>query len=150
MVPPFEPTTRLVAWANRTCSPRGPFSPEEAALREYEVMLILEPDSDESVVGSVTDRITGVIGGADGSVAKVDRWGKRRLAYEIDKRTEGYYLVVQFTAEPTTVSELERVLSLTDGVVRAKVVRRDAAVAAAALPPASPKPSVEAAERTSR
>lgn len=119
-------------------------------MREYEVMLILEPDSDESVVGSVTDRITGVVAGAGGSVAKVDRWGKRRLAYEIDKRTDGYYLVVQFTADPTTVSELERVLSLTDGVVRAKVVRRDAAVAAAALPPVSPRPSVEAAESTSR
>jgi small subunit ribosomal protein S6 len=119
-------------------------------LREYEVMLILEPDADESVVGSVNDRITGVIGGAGGTVAKTDRWGKRRLAYEIDKRTEGYYLVVQFTADPTTVSELERVLSLTDGVIRAKVVRRDAAVAAEALPPVSPKPSVEAAERTSR
>ena len=112
-------------------------------LREYEVMLILEPDADESVVGSTTDRITGVISGAEGSVAKVDRWGKRRLAYEIDKRTEGYYLVVQFTADPTTVSELERVLSLADGVVRAKVVRRPAAQA---LPPAPAKPSVEAVE----
>jgi small subunit ribosomal protein S6 len=128
--------------------PRGPFSPEEAELREYEVMLILEPDADESVVGSVTDRITSVIGGAEGSVGKVDRWGKRRLAYEIDKRTEGYYLVVQFTAEPTVVSELERVLSLADGVVRAKVVRREPVAAAATLPPASPKPSVEAAEST--
>lgn len=110
-------------------------------------MLILEPDADEAVVGSVTDRITGVISGAGGAVGKVDRWGKRRLAYEIDKRSEGYYLVVQFTADPSTVSELERVLSLADGVVRAKVVRRDAATA---LPPAPARPSVEAAERTSR
>ncbi len=116
-------------------------------MREYEVMLILEPDSDESVVGSVTDRITGVIGGADGSVAKVDRWGKRRLAYEIDKRTEGYYLVVQFTADPTTVAELERVLSLADGVVRAKVVRRPTAPV---LPPVEAKPSVETAESSAR
>jgi small subunit ribosomal protein S6 len=96
-------------------------------VREYEVMLILEPDADESVVGSVTDRITGVVSGAGGSVVKADRWGKRRLAYEIDKRTEGYYLVVQFTADPSAVSELERVLALADGVVRAKVVRRFAA-----------------------
>jgi small subunit ribosomal protein S6 len=90
-------------------------------------MLILEPDSDESVVGSVTDRITGVIAGAGGAIAKVDRWGKRRLAYEIDKRAEGYYLVVQFSADPSSVLELERVLTLADGVVRAKVVRRFAA-----------------------
>jgi small subunit ribosomal protein S6 len=96
-------------------------------MREYEVMLILEPDADESVVGSVTDRITGVIGGAGGSIAKLDRWGKRSLAFEIDKRTEGYYLVVRFTAEPSTVAELERVLTLAEGVVRTKVVRRDAA-----------------------
>ena len=107
-------------------------------MREYEVMLILEPEADESVVGSVSDRITGVISGAGGSIAKVDRWGKRRLAYEIDKRTEGYYLVTQFTAEPTVVSELERVLALSDGVVRAKVVRRDVAKV---LPPARQEPS---------
>ena len=116
-------------------------------MREYEVMLILEPEADESVVGSVTDRITGVISGDGGSVAKVDRWGKRRLAYEIGKRSEGYYLVVQFTADPSTVSELERVLALADGVVRAKVVRRDAAQE---LPPDAARPSVAAAERSAR
>jgi small subunit ribosomal protein S6 len=96
-------------------------------MRQYESMLILEPDADESAVGSVTERITGVISAAGGEVGTIERWGKRRLAYEIDKRTEGYYLIVQFTADPTTVSELDRVLQLAEGVVRFKVVRRDAA-----------------------
>jgi small subunit ribosomal protein S6 len=96
-------------------------------MREYDIMLILDPAADESVIGAVLDRITGVISQADGSVTKVDRWGKKRLAYEIDKLSEGYYVVVQFSADPAAGSELERVLKLTDNVVRFKVVRRAAA-----------------------
>ncbi len=96
-------------------------------MREYDIMLILKPDADEARITSVTDRITGVISERGGSVAKLDRWGKRRLAYEIAKRSEGYYVVVQFDADPAAVTELERVLKLTEGVVRFKVVRRAAA-----------------------
>ncbi len=94
-------------------------------MREYEVMLILRPDADEALVGSVVERITSSISAAGGAVRSVDRWGKRRLAYQIEKVGEGYYLVVQFGADPKTVTELERALSFVDGVVRFKVVRRD-------------------------
>ena len=96
-------------------------------MREYEIMLILDPEADESVVVSAVERITGVISAGGGAVGNIDRWGKRRLAYEIDKRTEGYYVVVRFTADPSVVTELERVLRLADEVIRFKVVRRDAA-----------------------
>ncbi len=96
-------------------------------MREYDIMLILRPDADEALVGSVTDRINGVIAGAGGSVASIDRWGRRRLAYEIDKLSEGYYVVVRFIAEPSAVAELERQVGLAEGVVRFKVVRRAAA-----------------------
>jgi small subunit ribosomal protein S6 len=92
------------------------------ALRKYEVLLILPPDADEQVVVRVQDRISQTLaqrGG--GQVDKIDRWGRRRLAYEIAHQTEGYYVLVEFTAEPAAIVELERVLSLADEVVRHKV-----------------------------
>ncbi len=95
-------------------------------MREYDIMLILDPEADESVVQAVIDRITGVISRGGGQVAELDRWGKRRLAYQINKLAEGYYLVVRFTAEPEAVAELDRTLTLADDVVRFKVVRRAA------------------------
>lgn len=96
-------------------------------MREYEVMLILPPDADESVVATSVDRIGRTIGDAGGEVGKIDRWGRRRFAYEIDKQTEGYYVVVAFKADPAVLAELDRALSLADEVVRFKVVVRAAA-----------------------
>jgi small subunit ribosomal protein S6 len=96
-------------------------------LREYEVMLILPPDADESVVATTVDRIRRTIADAGGDVGNIDRWGRRRFAYEIDKQTEGYYVVVAFKADPTVLAELDRTLSLADEVVRFKVVVRAAA-----------------------
>ena len=95
-------------------------------MREYDIMLILDPEADESVVQGVTDRITSVISDGGGQVGELDRWGKRRLAYEINKLSEGYYVVARLTAEPEAVAELERTLTLADDVVRFKVVRRAA------------------------
>jgi len=92
------------------------------ALRKYEVLLILPPDADEQVVVRVQDRINQTLaqrGG--GQVDKIDRWGRRRLAYEIAHQTEGYYVLVEFTADPTAIVELERVLSLADEIIRHKV-----------------------------
>ncbi len=91
-------------------------------MRDYEIMLILPSEADESVVGTAVDRITKVIEAGDGKVGNVERWGKRRFAYEIDDKTEGYYVVVKFIAEPQTQLELERVLNLADEVVRFKVL----------------------------
>jgi small subunit ribosomal protein S6 len=91
-------------------------------LRGYEIMLILSADADESVVGTVVDRITKVVGAAGGEVGGIDRWGRRRFAFEIDDQNEGYYVVIKFTAEPETQIQLERVLNLADEVVRFKVL----------------------------
>jgi small subunit ribosomal protein S6 len=96
-------------------------------LRPYEVLLILPPDSDEQVVVKVVDRITQTIQGSGGKVDRIDRWGRKRLAYPIDKQQEGYYLLVEFTADPAALRELDRVLSLADEVIRYKVVVRAAA-----------------------
>jgi small subunit ribosomal protein S6 len=91
-------------------------------LREYEIMLILPAEADEALVGTALGRITKVVSTAGGEVGNVDRWGRRRFAYEILKQTEGYYVVAKFTAEPTTVLELERTLNLADEVIRHKVL----------------------------
>lgn len=95
-------------------------------MRQYDVMLILPAEADESVVGTAVDRITKVISDAGGEVGKIDRWGRKRFAYEIDKQTEGYYVVIEFQADPATLSELDRTLLLADEVVRFKVVVRAA------------------------
>ena len=85
-------------------------------------MLILPPEADESVVQGALDRITRIVSEGGGQVGKVDRWGRRRLAFEIYKLTEGYYVVNEFTAEPEVLKELERTLHLADEVIRYKVV----------------------------
>ena len=91
-------------------------------MREYEIMLILPAEADEALVGSALDRITKAVSGSGGEVGKVDRWGRRRFAYEIAKQTEGYYVVARFTADPTDVTELERTLHVADEVLRHKVL----------------------------
>ena len=90
-------------------------------------MLILPSDADESVIGGVADRITRIVSEGGGEVGKIDRWGRRRLAFEIARQSEGYYLVVEFSADPAAIVELERTLQLADEVLRFKVVVRAAA-----------------------
>jgi small subunit ribosomal protein S6 len=95
-------------------------------LREYEVMLIVDPEADEAALTGVIDRVSGIITGGGGEVSNVDRWGRRRLTFEINRRTEGQYVIVQFRAEPEAVQQLERALHLADEVMRHKVVKRAA------------------------
>ena len=89
-------------------------------------MLILPSEADESVVGGAADRITRVVSEGGGEVTNVDRWGRRRLAFEIDRQSEGYYVVIEFKAEPGAITELDRTLTLADEVLRFKVVVRAA------------------------
>jgi len=96
-------------------------------LRKYEIMLILPSDADDAAVAAVSDRISQTVGERGGEVVKVDRWGRRRLAYPIDRHTEGFYLLAELQAEPEAMKELDRVLALLDEVVRFKVVVRSAA-----------------------
>jgi small subunit ribosomal protein S6 len=87
-------------------------------------MLILPAEADEKLVGTAVDRITKAIEPSGGSVGKIDRWGRRRFAYELDHQTEGYYVVVEFVADPADITPLERALTLADEVARAKVTYR--------------------------
>lgn len=95
-------------------------------MRRYEMMLILDPDIEERTVAPSLDKYLSVVTTAGGSIDKVDIWGRRRLAYEIQKKAEGIYAVVDFTAEPATAKELDRQLGLNEAVLRTKVLRPDA------------------------
>jgi small subunit ribosomal protein S6 len=85
-------------------------------------MLILPAEADEQVVSTAVDRITKVVSTGGGEIGNIDRWGRRRFAFEVDDASEGYYAVVTFTAEPSSQPELERVLNLADEVMRHKVI----------------------------
>ena len=97
----------------------------ETALRAYEVMVILDPEIDERTVGASLDTYLNVVRQDGGSIENVDVWGRRRLAYEIDKKSEGIYAVIDLKAEPATVKELDRQLGLNESVLRTKVIRPD-------------------------
>jgi small subunit ribosomal protein S6 len=104
-------------------------------------MLILPAEADEALVGTAIGRIERIVAGHGGSIGNIDRWGRRRFAYEIADQHEGYYVVATFTAEPEAQAELERTLNLADEVVRHKVML---------LPdkqkqPASPAPAASSA-----
>ncbi|MBH0778593.1 30S ribosomal protein S6 [Nocardia bovistercoris] len=94
-------------------------------MRHYEVMVILDPSLDERTVGPSLDNMLNVVKSEGGKVDKVDIWGRRRLAYEIRKQAEGIYAVIDLTATPATVSELDRQLGLNESVLRTKVLRHD-------------------------
>jgi small subunit ribosomal protein S6 len=91
-------------------------------LRDYEIMLILPAEADETTVGTAVDRITKAVSATGGEVGNIDRWGRRRFAYEIDHQHEGYYVVARFTGEPEVQTELERTLNLADEVIRHKIM----------------------------
>ncbi|MFM7145743.1 MAG: 30S ribosomal protein S6 [Actinomycetales bacterium] len=92
-------------------------------MRRYEVMVILDPDLEERTIAPSLDTFMNVIKSDGGSVNKVDIWGKRRLAYEINHRGEGIYAVLDLTASVDSVKELDRQLNLNEAVMRTKVTR---------------------------
>lgn len=92
-------------------------------MRRYEMMIILDPGLEENTVQPSLEQFLNVVTSEGGSVDKVDVWGRRRLSYEIDKKSEGIYAVVDMRAEPATVQELDRQLSLNEAVLRTKVLR---------------------------
>ena len=94
-------------------------------MRQYEIMIILDPSQDERTVAPSLDKFLEVVRNENGKAEKVDIWGKRRLAYPINKKDEGIYAVIDLTCESATVQELDRLLNLSDDVLRTKVLRGD-------------------------
>ena len=92
-------------------------------MRPYEIMIILDSSLDEDAVRAAVDRATDLIRNRGGDPHRVDRWGKRRFAYELNHRWDGYYVLVEAQAEPSVMAELDRALHLADEVVRHKVIR---------------------------
>ena len=92
-------------------------------MRPYEVMAIFEATTEPTIIQGVLDQALEVMRSTGGTPGAIDRWGKRTFAYEVNHRREGYYVVVEFTAEPETVAALDRMLGLADEIVRHKVVR---------------------------
>lgn len=108
-------------------------------MRPYEVMLILEGTADENTVQSNVDKISELVSAQKGKVGQISKWGRRRFAYELKHRWEGNYSLIEFNAEPTTVAELDRMLMLSDDVVRHKIVRLPESVAGRQTPAANPE-----------
>jgi small subunit ribosomal protein S6 len=92
-------------------------------MRPYEVMVILDATLEDEVIRATVDRATQLIAARGGTPGKVERWGKRRFAYEVHHRSEGYYVLLEATAEPAVMAELDRMLGLADEVIRHKVIR---------------------------
>jgi small subunit ribosomal protein S6 len=97
------------------------------AKRPYETMIVFDTTVDAQQIQVALDRALDTVKNNGGETGAIDRWGKRPLAYEINKRKEGYYVLVDFTGEATTVAELDRILTLADEVLRFKILRRTGA-----------------------
>ncbi len=92
-------------------------------MRHYELMLILDPEVEERSVAPSLEAFLSVVRTGGGTVEKVDVWGRRRLAYQINKKSEGIYAVLDVSCTPATVAELDRQLGLNESVLRTKVLR---------------------------
>ena len=113
-------------------------------MRPYEVMIILDAGLEEESIRSIIDRTTQLISNGGGNPRRVERWGRRRFAYAVNHRQEGYYVLVEATAEPEAMATLDRALHLSDEVLRHKVIRIPDRVAGRASrsvpPPGEPEP----------
>jgi small subunit ribosomal protein S6 len=98
-------------------------------MHQYELMVILDPEIDERTVAPSLDKFLNVVRNDGGSIDNVDIWGRRRLAYEINKKSEGIYAVVNFTSSSEATVELDRQLKLSEAVMRTKVLRAEEAIA---------------------
>lgn len=96
----------------------------EKLIYSYETIFIIDANLEEEKVKALTEKFTGLIAN-NGTVETVDEWGKRRFAYEIDDKTEGYYVLVDFTSDGEFPKELDRQYRITDGILRTIIIRKD-------------------------
>ena len=112
-------------------------------MRQYELIVILDPDLEERTIAPSLDTFLNVVRNGGGTVEKVDVWGRRRLSFEIDKKAEGIYAVVDLNATPDTMKELDRQLNLNESILRTKVMRPEMRASKAA-PAKAPQPAAAA------
>ncbi len=93
-------------------------------MHKYETIFIINSNLGEEEINGLVEKFKTLIASA-GEIENVDEWGKRRLAYEIDDMKEGYYVLIDFSADPSSITELERIYKITDGILRHIVVRKD-------------------------
>ncbi len=112
-------------------------------MRPYEIAVIFDATLDEGVIREVVDRVVAHVRASGGTPGRVDRWGRRPFAYELRHRNEGYYVFVEVAAEPAVMAEVDRMLALSDEVLRHRVIRQPERAAGRA--PARPETRDKAA-----
>ena len=117
-------------------------------MRPYEVMVILDASLDEEVIRASVDRATELIKAKGATLGRVDHWGRRRFAYEVKHHNEGYYVLIETTAEPPVMADLDRMLHLADEVLRHKVIRLPEKVTGRVKRPAPVEAGAGAEKRT--
>jgi small subunit ribosomal protein S6 len=119
-------------------------------VNDYEILLMLDPELPEERSTEILTRIRELVETGGGRWSSQDPWGRRKLAYEIGKKTEGVYYLLTFDVEPETLDELTRILKITDGVMRHLAVRRVAGSRTQAPPPVDAVPEPEYAGANTR
>jgi small subunit ribosomal protein S6 len=94
-------------------------------VRQYETIFIVDPEFETDAVQELVEKFKGLVEGQGGQITEVDEWGKRRLAYPINDRQEGYYYLMNFTANPETAQDLERVYKITNGLMRYLIIKKE-------------------------
>lgn len=94
-------------------------------MRQYETMYIVDPEFEEDALKEVIEKFKSLIEQSGGQVDEIDEWGKRRLAYPINDRREGYYVLMNFKANPETAQDLERVYKITNGLMRYLIINKE-------------------------
>lgn len=112
-------------------------------MRPYEIVVILDASLEENAIRGITDRIVDHVRTRGGTPGRVDRWGRRPFAYELKHRTEGYYIFIEVVAEPEVVAEVDRMLTLSDEVLRHRVIRQPEHVVGRRRPAPAPVATAE-------
>ncbi|WOQ17156.1 30S ribosomal protein S6 [Raineyella sp. W15-4] len=94
-------------------------------MRKYEIMVLIDPDTDDRQVAPMLDKHLETITNEGGTVDNIDLWGKRKLAYDINKKSEAFYAVINLTAEPASIQEMDRLMTINEQIIRTKVLRPD-------------------------
>ena len=93
-------------------------------MRPYEIVVIFDATLEETIISDMTDKIASFVKDKGGVPGRIERWGRRNFAYELLHRTEGYYVLIEVVAEPTVVAEVDRMLALSDDVLRHRLIRQ--------------------------